>query len=185
MKRKILTLVILLVISSCFAFARTPSTISLGGKVQYGYKTSSPVNFGFHFDVKHYRFAFNADVDTNSNFDRMFFDVLLGANLFQHNYIEGNKCYHAFVVSLLGGAGFTIAVPKVKSYMAIAPVARLSLSWIFPFNLELKALVDCAYNIELSANKTKGLFVRAGIALSYSFDLEEEDYAHKSIRWRD
>lgn len=179
--RKTILLTVLLGAVSASAFARTNFTTSIGVKASYGNVRN--INYGIHYDLKKNLFDFNIDAESNEKTDRLFFDAFFGANALVNNYL-GSK-YHAFVISLLPGVGVSFAVPYINTYLSIIPLLRLSLAWTTPGGFDLKLIADIGYEFALIKPYTKNLFYKVGLALSYSFDLEEEDYAHKSVRWRD
>ena len=181
MKKSVLITVLLLSVPTSVIFARTNFSTSIGVKAQYG--SASPLNYGIHYDIKKYLFNFNFDVETNVKVDKLFFDTLFGANLYVNNYVGSN--YASFVVSLSPGVGVSIAIPDIRKHISIIPLLRLSLSFTTLNGFDIKLISDVGYDFYLVKPYSRFLYYKVGLAFSYSFNLEEEDYALKSIRYRE
>lgn len=180
--KKTVILSLLIATVGLSAFARTNFTTSIGAYGQYG--NIRNVNYGIHYDLKKNIFDFNFDVGSNEKVDRIMIDTFFGANIFVNNYL-GGRDYHAFVMSFLPGVAVSFAVPYVNTFVSILPLIRYSLAWTTPGGFDFKVLIDAGYEFELLQTKGQHLYYKLGLALGYSFDLEEEDYAHKAAKWRD
>lgn len=169
MNKKILICLFFSLAISCFSlFARTNSTISLGVSGAYNYKEKAEV--GINFNVKHYNFTFDFDANVPISFTRLSFDALFGV-LPYYNNILGKNQNHSIALGFAVGADFEFDFMKFKNFFAISPLARLSFSYITPFNFEIRAFADAIYTFELSQGKSKFFNFRAGGSLSYSFDI--------------
>ena len=65
--------------------------------------------------------------------------------------------------------------------MLIPANSSLSLAWTTPGGFDLKLIADIGYEFALIKPYTKNLFYKVGLALSYSFDLEEEREAMSEL----
>lgn len=180
-KKFFLVLIVLFTLTSFSLFARTNSSLSLG--INGSYDNRNNINYGINLDIKHYFLGFNFDFESNHKVDRINTDALFGFTLLYNNYVGKN--FHSLSFSTLFGMGFNFSVPKVNKYYAITPMCRLAFSWTSPINLELRLFGDFGFDFELSSKKTRTFVYKAGLVIAYSFDLEEEDFAHKNLKYKD
>lgn len=178
MKKKILTISLILCTSISVLFAHSLTSITPNVRVNYDIKNT--LDFGVGINAKINRLNLSLGVLMNKDVNKLEVDFFIGGIPYYALFNE-----HLISLILALGVNVDLNYKNVNSYLGLSPYGRIGFEYITPFNLNLTTFVDLGYNFAIKGKENNKFDVRVGISIGYSFDVGKPLYKEKDNRYDD